>query len=132
MTDKVIRRGYVKWTDDDGVFHKEPLADHPELLTSATPEQQLEAEEVRRLNAAGEEALRAQDDAHIDDIAETLIALKAAPEEVLTAAELPDSEAPASAPEEPKTGTPVAPVGITPEAEAHDAALTELRDSTSE
>lgn len=46
--DKVISRGYVKWTDKDGVFHKEMLVDHPDMLAKATDEQKLDAEIVEQ------------------------------------------------------------------------------------
>lgn len=45
--DKVIQRGYVKWIDKEGVFHKEPLFKHPEMLAKATDEQKVAAEEVK-------------------------------------------------------------------------------------
>jgi hypothetical protein len=86
--DKVIKRGYVKWTDADGVFHKEPLADHPELLASATDSQKLQAEEVRRLNEAGADAQAAASEENTQDTADALAALKAAPPSVLTASQL--------------------------------------------
>lgn len=115
--EKEIKRGYVKWTDSDGNFHKEPLADHPELLADASLKEQIQAEEAKRLNAAGEEAI--QDDEHEaeKDQVETLAALKKAPDDVLTTGDLavvdhgdgvgriepaPEVTAPASAAEEPK------------------------------
>ena len=103
--EKVIKRGYVKWIDENGEFHKEPLADHPELLAKARPVDQLRAEEARRLNAAAEERL-AEDEVETQVVAkEVLEELKAAPEEVLTAAQLDEpvveETKPASAAEEP-------------------------------
>lgn len=101
-TKKEVKRGYVKWTDEDGVFHKEPLVDHPELLEDASPEEQLIAEEVRRLNGQAEvEVMEAEED-NDQDLLDTLHALQGAPEDVLTAAQLTDEpEAPAAAPEDP-------------------------------
>jgi hypothetical protein len=90
VEDKVIKRGYVKWTDSDGVFHKEPLSDHPELLADATDEQKLQAEEVRRLNEAGADAMAVAEETGSSEAADTLVALKAAPPSVLTAAQLDD------------------------------------------
>lgn len=87
--EKVIKRGYVKWEDENG-FHKEPLSDHPELLVRASAEDQLRAEEVKRLNAAAEEKEEQVEDNH--DVEDTLKALKAAPEDVLTAAQLVETD----------------------------------------
>lgn len=88
---KEISRGYVKWTDENG-FHKEPLYDHPDLLASASPEDQLAAEEARRLNQAAEQTLEARDaDAEVETT-EVLEALKAAPDDVLTAAQLVEAD----------------------------------------
>lgn len=84
---KEIKRGYVKWEDENG-FHKEPLADHPELLASASVREQLHAEEARRLNAAAEDYLDAADEDAEDLQQDTLEALKEAPEDVLTAGQL--------------------------------------------
>lgn len=111
MTDKVIKRGYVKWTDEDGVFHKEPLSDHPDMLKDASPQDQLAAEEVRRMNAAAEEMAEKPVE---DNTKEVLEELKAAPDDVLTAAALTEDE-PLSAPEE----------------DAHRVALEDLREKTS-
>lgn len=86
--EKVISRGYVKWTDEDGVFHKEPLYDHPEMLAKATPAEQLAAEEARRLNAAAEEYYSGVEDTAEQDARDTLEALKEAPEDVRTSGEL--------------------------------------------
>lgn len=86
--DKVVRRGYVKWTDKDGVFHKELLSEHPDLMTDASPEEQLATEEARRLNGAAKEFLEARDAENDDDVADTLEALKDAPDDVLTASDL--------------------------------------------
>ena len=103
MADKEIKRGYVKWTDEDGTFHKEPLADHPELLKAANEKQQLQAEEARRLNDAAEETLQARDEDVGTDYAEALEVLKDS--DALTAAEaLAETDAqsaPVAAPEEP-------------------------------
>jgi hypothetical protein len=41
-----IKRGYVKWTDSSGVFHKEPLIAFPDMFDDATEKQQQEALEV--------------------------------------------------------------------------------------
>lgn len=49
-----IKRGYVKWTDENGVFHKEPLYLHPDLLATATDEQKRDAEAVRVLTVIHE------------------------------------------------------------------------------
>lgn len=87
-TKKEISRGYVKWYDDDGTFHKEPLADHPDMLADATPAQQLDAEEAKRLNAAGEEALKVDDKQQEEEIKTALEELKAAPKDILTADQL--------------------------------------------
>jgi hypothetical protein len=83
-----IKRGYVKWTDENGVFHKEPLADHPELLDKASPAQQIAAEEVRRLNAHAEEVLAERKADAADEQWDTLEALQDAPETVLTTGDL--------------------------------------------
>lgn len=85
---KEIRRGYVKWTDEDGVFHKEPLHEHPELLAQASAAEQIAAEEARRLNEAAEEYLESRDDHVEEDQLNTLEALQEAPDDVLTASEL--------------------------------------------
>lgn len=123
--EKIVKRGYVKWTDEDGVFHKEPLADHPELLAKASPTEQLRAEEVRRLNAAADEAVEEKKSDADADTKETLEALKSAPEEVLTAGQLTTEEtAPASAAEEPVVSEE-APVDAD-----REAALAALREKT--
>jgi len=134
MTEKVVKRGYVKWTDEDGVFHKEPLADHPEMLTKAEPVEQLRAEEARRLNASAEEQVEEAKETRDEDFKETLAALKKAPDEVHTAAELVGN-APASAAEEPATSTPEerkqAETINEPLIEtSHERALRELREET--
>lgn len=85
---KVIKRGYVKWVDEKGVRHKEPLYKHPELLKDASPEEQLAAEEARRLNEAAEKTLEARDSERGGEVLEVLEALKEAPADVLIAAEL--------------------------------------------
>lgn len=85
---KEIKRGYVKWTDENGVFHKEPLADHPELLAKASPKEQIAAEEVVRLNAAAEAQIAETEGDVEEDQLETLEALKTAPEHVLTTGQL--------------------------------------------
>lgn len=100
MTEKTVKRGYVRWEDENG-FHKEPLADHPELLASASPKEQLRAEEARRLNAAAEEYLEEAAESEEDAAKEALVELKKAPEDVLTADQLVDEEVPASGAEEP-------------------------------
>lgn len=46
-----IKRGYVKWTDKEGVFHKEPLWKHKDLLAEASPEQYAIAMEVKALTS---------------------------------------------------------------------------------
>lgn len=96
--EKEIKRGYVKWTDEDGVFHKEPLVDHPELFDDANPEQQLVAEEVRRLNAAAvvdQEEMKEEEEQWTLD---KLHALQGAPKEILTADQLEEiPEAPQEA-----------------------------------
>lgn len=43
---KVLVRGYVKWTDENGVFHKELASEHPELLDKATEAEKLSAQEA--------------------------------------------------------------------------------------
>lgn len=45
-----IKRGYVKWTDSEGVFHKELLKSHPDLYEEATEEQKLAADEAAELS----------------------------------------------------------------------------------
>lgn len=85
---KEIKRGYVKWTDENGVFHKEPLADHPELLAKASPKEQIAAEEVVRLNAAAEAQIAETEGDIEEDQLETLEALKTAPEHILTTGQL--------------------------------------------
>lgn len=102
-----IRRGYVKWTDEDGVFHKEPLHEHPELLAKASAAEQIAAEEVRRLNEAAEEYLEKREDTVEEDQWETLGALQEAPDYVLTTNQLTtdaDGEI-VPVPEEPITST---------------------------
>lgn len=89
-TEKEIKRGYVKWTDENGVFHKEPLVDHKELFEDATPEQQLAAEEVRRLNAAAAEEQEDNEEDAEQWTLDKLHALQGAPKEILTADQLPD------------------------------------------
>ena len=137
--EKQIKRGYVKWTDENGVFHKEPLADHPELLADASPRDQLQAEEVRRLNAAAEEFTTEREESAEDQTREALQDLKAAPADVLTAADLPSSSA--SAPEDTGEKTeeveslqkPAAmPDASIEEVKKHDEALAELRENTTE
>lgn len=44
-----IKRGYVKWTDSDGNFHKELLVNHPDLLKDASDAQKRAAEEASML-----------------------------------------------------------------------------------
>jgi len=137
---KEVKRGYVKWTDENGVFHKEPLVDHPELLAKASPEEQLAAEEARRLNAAAEEFLADREEDGEEAIVEALADLKAAPEEVLTASQLTE-EAPMSGAEDPgeKSGqveTLQEPAATDPNDQEnvseHDRALAELREATAE
>lgn len=84
---KTIKRGYVKW-EENGVFHKEPLYKHPDLLASASVEDQIAAEEVRRLNEAAEEFLLERELEGQEDAEAVLEALKAAPDDVLTAEQL--------------------------------------------
>jgi hypothetical protein len=62
VDNKVIVRGYVKWTDKDGVFHKEMLADHPDMLAKATEEQKAQAEEVVALHKSAEKFLALQEE----------------------------------------------------------------------
>lgn len=105
MKDYVIKRGYVKWTDEDGVMHKEPLYEYPELLAKASTSEQIAAEEARRLNESAE---RAEPEAADEE--ETLEALKSAPDDVKTVADLeavdldgetlivPESELPSALP----------------------------------
>ena len=83
-----IKRGYVKWTDKDGVFHKELLSDHAAELAKASPEQQLAAEEARRLADDGEKQTKIDEAVGADTVKETLTALKAAPADVLTSSDL--------------------------------------------
>ncbi len=147
--EKEVNRGYVKWTDEDGVFHKEPLADHPELLVKASPREQLAAEEAKRMNAAGEKEMQKTKEEGDELFLDTLADLKAAPEEVLTGTQLVSGEfdaegnavtKPASAAEEP-VPTPnlknspmnqqpakIQPVDAQAAAE-HEAKLEELRNS---
>src|SRR6476646_2145337 len=89
---KEVKRGYVKWTDADGVFHKELLSEHPELLADASPKEQLYAEEARRQSELAED-LVAQDEENAEElILDTVEALKAAPDEVVSAAQLPEED----------------------------------------
>lgn len=90
-TEVAIRRGYVKWTSPDGVFHKEPLVDHPDLLATASAREQLQAEEARRLNESAELAELSDEVAEEVAIKETLEELKAAPDDILTAAQLDET-----------------------------------------
>lgn len=126
--EKTVKRGYVRWTDENGVFHKEPLANHPDLLASASPQEQLRAEEARRLNAAAEEAAAEVSESEEKDLKDTLAALKAAPEEVHTAAQLVEEE-PASAASEPVSEDSALPSDEPIDSE-HQAALDELREKT--
>lgn len=48
--EKEVKRGYVKWTDEDGVFHKEPLYDHPELLAKASDNEKEYARQLKEMN----------------------------------------------------------------------------------
>lgn len=144
-TQKEVKRGYVKWYDTDGVFHKEPLADHPELLKDASPREQLAAEEAKRMNAAGEREVEETKEEGDQLYLDTLADLKAAPEEVLTGIQLVTGEfdaegntitKPASAAEEP-IATPnfdSSPMNRQPnsnESDEHETALKELRAATS-
>ncbi|RZK45219.1 MAG: hypothetical protein EOO61_00755 [Hymenobacter sp.] len=125
MTEKVIKRGYVKWEDENG-FHKEPLSDHPELLAKASPREQLYAEEVKRQNTQAEQLVAENEDDAEQDTKDTLEALKAAPEEIVSATQL-TAEEPAAAPEEPAiVETPVE------DSDDREAALRELREKTAE
>jgi len=131
MEEKVIKRGYVKWTDEDGVFHKEPLADHPELLAKADPAEQLRAEEVRRMNASAEEYVADIEDTRDEDLKEALVELKAAPEEVLTAAQLTDVAPDSGAEEDGEKSEEVERLQEDADTD-HEAALRELREKTAE
>ena len=129
-----IKRGYVKWTSEDGVFHKEPLANHPELLASATPRQQLQAEEARRLNEAASEAEESREETADSDAEDTLEALREAPEDVLTATELVSAldeaeTVPASAAQEEVSGDDL-PSDEPLWSEDHRRALEQLREAT--
>ena len=84
---KEIKRGYVKWEDENG-FHKEPLYKHPDLLADASVEEQIAAEEVRRLNEAAEEFQEETDEDAEQEAWDVLHALKGAPDDVLTVAQL--------------------------------------------
>ena len=138
--EKEVKRGYVKWTDENGVFHKELLADHPELLKEASPREQLAAEEAKRMNAAGEKATQQTEEEGDELFLDTLADLKAAPEEVLTSAQLVSGEInadgntvskPASAAEEP-LATPNldrSPMNQPPKTVEHQAKLEELRNA---
>jgi hypothetical protein len=117
MTDKVVKRGYVKWEDENG-FHKEPLSDHPELLAAASPREQLYAEEVKRQLEA-----TPQPENDDEDIMETVEALRAAPEEIVSATQLTEAE-PASAAEEPVSEENAVDSD-------HEEALRQLREKTS-
>lgn len=107
--EKEVKRGYVKWVDEDGVFHKEPLVDHPQLLKNASPREQLAAEEAKRMNAAVETVEEDSEEAQDELFLDTLADLKAAPADVLTASQLEVTEEtkPASAVEEPAMKTPL-------------------------
>jgi hypothetical protein len=85
---KEIKRGYVKWTDEDGTYHKELLTDHPELLAKATDRQKIAAEEARRLNDDAEKQMNIDAASVVEDASKTLVALKAAPVDVLTTGDL--------------------------------------------
>jgi hypothetical protein len=104
---KEIKRGYVKWTDENG-FHKEPLVDHPELLKAVSEKEQLKAEEVARLNESAEEFQANSEKTAEADYAEALEVLKTS--DALTAAEayaeIDQAEAPVAAPAEPVTEDP--------------------------
>lgn len=90
-TEVAIRRGYVKWTDPEGVFHKEPLVDHPDLLATASAQEQLQAEEARRLNESAELAeLSDEADAEAETL-EVLEELKKATDDIITAAQLDET-----------------------------------------
>jgi len=130
-TEKVVKRGYVKWTDDDGVFHMEPLADHPELLAKADAAEQLQAEEARRLNHAADEFYADREEDSEQDAKDTVAALKKAPEEVLTAAQLV-AEAPASAPEDNGEKSEEVERLQEPADTDHEAGLAELREKTAD
>ncbi len=136
MVEKEIKRGYVKWEDDEGVMHKELLTDHPELLASANPKQQLAAEEARRMAEAGETEV-AEDKAEEERVVvETLEALKSAPPEVLTGAQLPEDEQvevtkPASGAEEPAANPNNTKPADSRPLNEHEMALQELRSKTS-
>ncbi len=129
-----IKRGYVKWTSEDGVFHKEPLFEHPDLLASASPEEQLRAEEVRRLNEAASVESENREEAAEEDAVDTLEALREAPAEILTASALvgalEEAEAePASAAEEPVSSEPTSDEALW--SEDHHRALEQLKEATS-
>lgn len=129
--EKVVSRGYVKWTDEDGVFHKEPLYKHEDMLAKASPAEKLAAEEVRRLNAAAEEFYADRDEDVNEDLLDTLDALKEAPEDIHTAAELvaeldEAESAPLSGAEEPAAKTE----DKKPVDKEHDQGLEELREET--
>jgi hypothetical protein len=116
MSEKEIKRGYVKWEDENG-FHKELLTDHPELLAKATPIQQLAAEEAKRSEAAAVESAKEDEKDAEATVEDTLEALRSAPPEVITATQLAE-EVPESGSEE------------TDESEEHARALQELRKRT--
>jgi hypothetical protein len=133
MEDKIVNRGYVRWTDDDGVFHKEPLYDHPDLLAKASPAEQLAAEEARRLNASAQEYYDSQEDNAEKDAVDTLKALKAAPEEILTSAELvADQDIPDDQDESPEVATMKRSADDATADPEHDDALAELRENTAD
>lgn len=114
--EKVVKRGYVKWTDENGVFHKEPLADHADMLAQASDLEKLRAEEVRRLNDAADVNEADRDKQANEEAREALQALKAAPEEVLTVSQLDESEQQEEVIDE----------------DLHKQALEELREKTKE
>lgn len=115
--EREIKRGYVKWTDENGVFHKELLSDHPELLKEASPKQQLAAEEAKRQADQAEKITVESESTQEELLLETLHDLKAAPADVTSAAELTETQ-PMNASEETKTP-------------AHSAILRELKEKTS-
>lgn len=49
MEKKELKRGYVKWEDENG-FHKEPAYLHPDMLENASDVEKIDAENVRVLN----------------------------------------------------------------------------------
>ena len=129
--EKEVKRGYVKWEDENGVLHKELLSDHPELLKAASPREQLAAEEAKRMNAAGEKTATETEEEGNKFYLDTLADLKAAPADVLTAADLALNEVPTPNVETSPINQQPAKVEFGSADDEREATLKELREATS-